>query len=64
MQGNAQKARDLVRHLALALPVTRAPSPIDTALDGALVTAPSARDAALVKQLSAIIGRALKSDPP
>ena len=62
MQGNARKARDLVRRLALSLPAARAPSPIDTALDGALVTAPSARDAALVDRLSAIVGRALASD--
>ena len=62
MEGNARKARDLVRRLALSLPAARAPSPIDTALDGALVTAPSARDAALVDRLSAIVGRALASD--
>ena len=62
MAGNAQKARDLVRHLALALPAVRTPSPIDTALDGALVTAASARDAGLLSQLSAIVGRALASE--
>jgi len=62
MRGNAQRARDLVRRLAMALPATRAPSPIDTALDGALVTAPSARDAVLVDKLSAIVGRALATE--
>ncbi len=63
MSGNAGKARELVRHLALSLPATRSPSPIDTCLDGALITAPSARDPAVVARLSAIAGRALKGNP-
>ena len=62
MTGNAHKARELVRRLALGLPTVRGPSPIDTCLTGALVTAPSARDAKLVDKLSAIAGRALKSE--
>ena len=63
MTGNAIKARELVRRLALALPTARTPSPIDTCLTGALVTAPSARDPKLAAKLSAIVGRALKSEP-
>ncbi|HEY1929527.1 MAG TPA: S-methyl-5'-thioadenosine phosphorylase [Caulobacteraceae bacterium] len=59
LAGNAAKARDLVRRLAQALPPTREPSPIDTCLDGALITAPSARDPAMAERLSAVAGRAL-----
>ena len=62
MTGNAHKSRELVRRLALVLPAERSPSPIDTCLTGALVTAHSARDPELVEKLSAIIGRALKSE--
>ena len=59
LAGNAAKARDLVRRLAQDLPPTREPSPIDTCLDGALITAPSARDPAVAARLSAVAGRAL-----
>jgi 5'-methylthioadenosine phosphorylase len=59
LAGNAAKARDLVRRLAEALPPTREPSPIDTCLDGALITAPSARDPAMAERLSAVAGRVL-----
>ncbi|HWA62817.1 MAG TPA: S-methyl-5'-thioadenosine phosphorylase [Caulobacteraceae bacterium] len=58
---NAEKARALVRHLALALPKTREASPIDTCLDGALITAPAARDPKMAERLAAIAGRALKA---
>jgi 5'-methylthioadenosine phosphorylase len=60
LSANAGKARELVRHLALALPETRAASAIDTCLDGALITAPAARDPAMTAKLSAVAGRALK----
>ena len=56
---NAGKARALVAHLASALPSQRPPSPIDTCLDGALITAPAARDQAMITRLSAVAGRAL-----
>jgi 5'-methylthioadenosine phosphorylase len=59
LAGNAGRARDLVARLARGLPANRTPSPIDTCLDGALITAPSARDPAMVSRLSAIAGRAL-----
>ncbi len=62
MSANSGKARALVRALALALPKTRAASPIDTGLTGALVTAPAARDPALIEKLSAIAGRALAAE--
>jgi 5'-methylthioadenosine phosphorylase len=60
LQANAGKAQDLVRILAERLPAERAPSPIDTCLDGAIITAPSARDPAMIEKLSAIVGRALR----
>jgi 5'-methylthioadenosine phosphorylase len=59
LEANAAKARALVVHLVRALPSERAPSPIDHALDGAIITAPAARDPAMIKKLSAIAGRAL-----
>ncbi|HRD28182.1 MAG TPA: S-methyl-5'-thioadenosine phosphorylase, partial [Caulobacter sp.] len=59
LQGNAAMARDLVRRLALALPVERPASPIDTCLDGAIITAPDARDPAMVAKLDAVAGRVM-----
>lgn len=58
---NAATARALLVELAKALPATRDASPIDTNLDFALITAPDARDAALLAKLDAVAGRALKS---
>ncbi|HEY7901566.1 MAG TPA: S-methyl-5'-thioadenosine phosphorylase [Caulobacteraceae bacterium] len=60
LAANAGMARALVSRLALGLPAKRSASPIDTALDGALITAPEARDPAMAAQLSAIAGRVLK----
>ena len=59
LHANAAKARDLVRRLAEVLPAKRPASPIDTALDGALITAMEARDPAMVEKLKAVAGRAL-----
>lgn len=60
LHANSNKARDLVAHLARGLAGTkRAPSPIDTCLDFAMITAPEARDAALAKKLDAVAGRVL-----
>ena len=59
LAGNAARARDLVRRLARSLPPTREPSPIDTCLDGALITAASARDPAVAERLAAVAGRVL-----
>jgi 5'-methylthioadenosine phosphorylase len=56
---NAAKARALVVQLALALPPVRAPSAIDTCLDGALITAPAARDPEMIARLDAVAGRAI-----
>ncbi|MGA9582613.1 MAG: S-methyl-5'-thioadenosine phosphorylase [Allosphingosinicella sp.] len=60
LTANADLARRLVEDLAKALPSERAPSPIDTALDSAIVTAPESRDPSLLAKLDAICGRALK----
>ncbi len=59
LAANAGKARDLVARLARSLPAERPASPIDTCLTGALITAPSAWDPAMVERLSAVAGRAL-----
>jgi 5'-methylthioadenosine phosphorylase len=54
---NAEKARAMVMHMLRALPEERPASPIDTCLDAALITAPGARDAALVGKLEAVLAR-------
>jgi 5'-methylthioadenosine phosphorylase len=59
LSSNAAKARAMVMHLLRSLPETREPSPIDTCLDQALITAPGARDPKLLAKLDAIAGRAL-----
>ena len=61
LRGNAEKARALVAQVAGALGPTRAPSPIgaDRALDGAILTAPDARDPDLMRKLDAVAGRVL-----
>jgi len=59
LTANAGTARKLIVELAKALPKTRAPSPIDTALDTALITAPEARDAAMLAKLDAVCARVL-----
>jgi len=58
LMANAATARRLVVELAKALPPERAPSPIDTALDTAIITAPGARDPKMLAKLDAI-GRRL-----
>ena len=60
MHANAALARAALRSLCAALAATpRAPSPIDTGLDLALVTPPEHRDPALVAKLDAVAGRLL-----
>lgn len=59
MKANAELARAAVRELAALLPAEREPSPIDRALDHAVVTAPAARDRGLVARLDAVAGRVL-----
>ena len=59
LSANAAKARELIRQLVMSLPAERPASPLDTCLDGALITAESSRDPAVVERLSAIVGRVL-----
>ncbi len=61
MHQNTLKARDLVKSVAPKLGPNREPSPlgIETCLDFALITAPEARDPAIVEKLKAIAGRVL-----
>ena len=63
LMGNADKARNMVTRLPAILAGTRAPCPhgCDRALEHAVLTAPEARDPALVAKLDAIAGR--KLDP-
>ena len=61
MHANAETARRLVQAFAEALPEDRTPSPIDTVLDQAILTAPAARDPALAAKLDAILARITSS---
>ncbi len=58
MAANAALARATLLQLAAALPPERKASPIDSALDGAIMTARTQRDAVLIARLDAIAGRA------
>ena len=62
MKGNTEKAQRLVQRLAKDFPREHPACPIgsDRALDVALITAPEARDPALLKKLDAVAGRVLK----
>lgn len=61
MHDNTQKAQRLVQRLAKDFPREHPPCPIgsDTALDVAIITAPEARDASLIRKLDAVAGRVL-----
>ena len=61
LNANADLARRLVVELARSLPAERTPSPIDTALDTALITAPAARDPEMLAKLDAVCRRVLKA---
>lgn len=60
MKANAALARDAVRKLVSALPDVREASPVDRALDGAIVTSSSVRDGKLMAMLDAVAGRVLR----
>jgi 5'-methylthioadenosine phosphorylase len=62
LHANADKARRLVARLARDFPRDHEPCPIgsDRALDSALITAPEARDPALLQKLDAVAGRVLR----
>jgi len=59
MRSNADAARRLVLELARSLPRPRAPSPIDTGLDQAIVTDAGHWDPTTLAKLDAILGRRL-----
>ena len=60
-RANADKASRLVSRLARDFPAEREPCPAGShrALDGAIMTAPSVRDPALLARLDAVAGRVL-----
>ena len=60
MTANGAVARAAVEAFVAALPPERAPSPLDTVLDHALITAPDARDPAMLARLDAVAGRVLR----
>jgi 5'-methylthioadenosine phosphorylase len=62
LNANVERARRLVARLARDFPREHEPCPIgsDRALDTALITAPEARDPALLKKLEAVAGRVLR----
>ena len=57
MQANSNLARAAIEALAALLPARRAPSPIDSALDDAVITNPEKFDPDLVTRLDAVAGR-------
>ena len=59
LNSNADKAKNLVARLARDFPREHEPCPVgsDRALDNALITAPEARDPALLRKLDAVAGR-------
>ncbi len=60
---NAAKVAGLIARVARDFPAEHEPCPVgsDRALDGAVMTAPSARDPELLKKLDAVAGRVLKT---
>ncbi len=60
MAANGAVAPRFVQQFVAALPPTRTPSPLDTVLDQALITAPEARDPAMLAKLDAIAARVLR----
>jgi 5'-methylthioadenosine phosphorylase len=60
LMDNAAKAKNLIGALAGTLTGPRLASPIDTALQTALITAPHARDPAMIDKLAVVAGRALR----
>ncbi len=59
MGRNGEVARAAVERVVALLPAEREASPLDTVLDHALITAPEARDPAMLAKLDAVAGRVL-----
>ena len=57
MQANSAIAKHTVEQFVRMLPETRDPSPIDTVLDTAVITAPERRDPEVMARLDAVAGR-------
>ena len=64
LMANAGTARRMVEEFARALPPGRAPSPIDTNLDTAIITAPDSRDPGMLATLDAVCGRVFAPPSP
>jgi 5'-methylthioadenosine phosphorylase len=64
LNANAERARALVRQVVpmLAKHAGACPKGCDHALDDALITAPEARDPAMLARLDAVAGRVLKGE--
>jgi 5'-methylthioadenosine phosphorylase len=60
MQANVALAAKVLQRFLAALPAERAPSPIDQALEHAIMTAKAQRDPVLVAKLDAVAGRVLR----
>ena len=60
MHRNVALAQRVLGNFARSLPQARSESPIDLALDHAIMTAPAARDRALMARLDAVAGRVLR----
>ena len=63
MRDNVERSRAALSHLARGLPERRPDSPIDRALDGAIVTPRSQWDPALAARLDAVAERYTRSGP-
>ncbi|HTY93267.1 MAG TPA: S-methyl-5'-thioadenosine phosphorylase [Steroidobacteraceae bacterium] len=57
MRDNVGKARLAIENLVRELPARRPPSPIDSALEGAIITAPESRDPAVMARVQALARR-------
>lgn len=62
MQANASIARKAVEAFCRSLPETRSPSPIDRALDDAVITAADYRDRDMLVRLDTVAGRLLRGE--
>ena len=64
-RANTDKAAQLIARVARDLPAEHEACPVrsDRALDGAIMTAPSAFDPDLIKKLDAVAGRVLPRAP-
>lgn len=61
MQANSQLARKAIEIFCKGLPKKRSPSPIDRALDDAVLTAPDRHDREVMARLDAVAGRLFRA---